>query len=239
MPSAPIHLGRISPTMALRVVTAVYRVVRDSTDTDEIVVAEEITAQEQLRYWLREGIFETEEGRRLWSQRPEFSATDLDTLRALPDDSLGREFARFLDDQSISLAGLAQGTPFTEGEDESYLMRRIRQCHDLWHVLLGLGTQGHEEVLVHCFSVAQTGFPYSLIVISLGSLKHMVLEGRWNTLRNDTRAAWNCGAGAKPILGVFWEERWDQPLAEVRRELGIEVIGSQSTSSAQQRSLPA
>ncbi|MDE0911881.1 MAG: Coq4 family protein [Myxococcota bacterium] len=232
MPAAPIHLGRVPAKQAKRVATALYRVLRDSTATDEIVVAEEITAQEQLRYWLRDGIFESEEGRRLYSQRPEIAATDLDTLRALPDDSLGREFARFLDDHSISLAGLAQGTPFTEGDDEAYLMRRIRQCHDLWHVLLGLGTEGHEEVLVHCFSVAQTGFPYSLIVIGLGSLKHMVLEGRWSTLRTETRAAWRCGANAAPILGVFWEERWSQPLAMVRRELGIEVIGAQAVAAA-------
>ncbi len=238
MPAAPIHLGRLPADRARRVATAVYRILRDSTATDEVVIAEEITAQEQLRFWLREGIFETEEGRRLWSERPEISETDLDSLRALPDGSLGREFARFLDDQSISLAGLAQGTPFTDGEEESYLMRRIRQCHDLWHVLLGVGTQGHEEVLVHCFSVAQTGFPYSLMVISLGSLKHMVLEGRWNTLRHDTRAAWRSGANAAPILGIFWEDRWSQPLETVRHELGIEVIGT-TFPKDRQRSLTA
>ena len=238
MPAAPIHLGRIPADRARRVATAVYRILRDSTATDEVVIAEEITAQEQLRFWLREGIFETEEGRRLWSERPEISETNLDSLRALSDGSLGREFARFLDDQSISLAGLAQGTPFTDGEEESYLMRRIRQCHDLWHVLLGVGTQGHEEVLVHCFSVAQTGFPYSLMIISLGSLKHMVLEGRWNTLRHDTRAAWRSGANAAPILGIFWEDRWSQPLEAVRRELGIEVIGT-TFPKDRQRSLTA
>ena len=90
--------------------------------------------------------------------------------------------------------------------------------------------QAKRVATVHCFSVAQTGFPYSLIVIGLGSLKHMVLEGRWSTLRTETRAAWRCGANAAPILGVFWEERWSQPLAMVRRELGIEVIGAQAAA---------
>ena len=225
MPAAPIHLGRVPAPRARRVATAIFRILRDSTLTDEVVIAEEITAQQQLRYWLREGIFETEEGRRLWEAKPEISDTDLDSLRALPEGALGREFARFIDDQSISLEGLAQGTPYTEGDEESYLMRRIRQCHDLWHVLLGVGTQGHEEVLIHCFSVAQTGFPYSLMVVGLGSVKHMILEGRWKTLRDDTRAAWRSGANAAPILGVFWEERWSQPLEAVRRELGIEALG--------------
>jgi len=237
MPAAPIHLGRVPATQARRVAKALYRVLRDSTATDEIVIAEEITAQAQLRYWLAAGIFETEEGRRLCAQRPEIAHTDMESLRVLPDGSLGREFARFLDDQSISLAGLAQGTPYTEGDTEAYLMRRIRQCHDLWHVLLGLGTKGHEEVLVHCFSIAQTGFPYSGIVISFGALKHMVLEGRWHTLRQETRAAWRCGAQAAPILAVFWEERWQQPLAAIREELGIEIIGHRATHSGEQGSL--
>ena len=60
MPAAPIHLGRVPAKQAKRVAAALYRVLRDSTATDEIVVAEEITAQEQLRYWLRDGIFESE-----------------------------------------------------------------------------------------------------------------------------------------------------------------------------------
>ena len=100
-------------------------------------------------------------------------------------------------------------------------MSRLRQCHDLWHVLIGLGTEGYEEVLVHCFSVAQTGLPYSTIIIGLGTIKHMVFEGRWSTLVHDTRAAYSSGSNARPILAAYWERRWDQPLRDVRREFGI------------------
>ena len=194
MAAAPIHITWLPPSRAGRVARATGRVLRNSDQTGEIIVAEEITAQAQLAYWVRSGIFERGEGRDLLHDRAEIADTDLDTLRALPEHSLGREFARFLDREGIRLEGLAQPTPYTPGEAEAYLMRRMRQSHDLWHVLLGLGTQGHQEVLVHCFSVAQTGLPYSLGIIFMGAIKHMVLEGRWRVLPG-TRGAPTVPAG--------------------------------------------
>jgi ubiquinone biosynthesis protein COQ4 len=29
------------------------------------------------------------------------------------------------------------------------------------------------------------------------------------------------GANAKPLVGVYWEKRWEQGVGELRRELGI------------------
>ena len=221
MSAAPIHLGWIPPVRAARLAGSLARVLWDSKRTDEIVVGEEIFCQAQLGYWVRAGVFESGEGAQLLRDRAEIATADLDQLRALPDATLGREFARFLDEQGISLSGLAQPTPYTAEEHASYLMKRVRQSHDLWHVLLGLGTEGHEEVLVHCFSLAQTGFPYSVIIIGLGSIKHMLLEGRWDTLTRQTRAAYRIGRQTAPLLTAYWEQRWDQPLQAVRREFGI------------------
>ena len=225
MAAAPIHITWLPPSRAGRVARATGRVLRNSDQTGEIIVAEEITAQAQLAYWVRSGIFERGEGRDLLHDRAEIADTDLDTLRALPEHSLGREFARFLDREGIRLEGLAQPTPYTPGEAEAYLMRRMRQSHDLWHVLLGLGTQGHQEVLVHCFSVAQTGLPYSLGIIFMGAIKHMVLEGRWRVLTRDTRRAYRRGCQAAPLLTAYWERRWERPLEEVRREFGVVPMG--------------
>ena len=224
MAAAPIHFEGLSFERSVRLLRAIGRVLLDSEKTSEIVVAEEITAQAQLRYWVKSGLFERGEGPELLRGRPEITSLDLDTLRALPAGTLGSEFARFLDENEIQLAGLGQPTPYTEGDAESYLMRRIRQCHDLWHLLLGVGTQGHQEILVHCFSVAQTGFPYSLAVISMGSVKHMLLEGRFKTLTRDTRRAYRSGRDAKPLLTAYWERRWERPLDAVRREFGVVPI---------------
>jgi ubiquinone biosynthesis protein Coq4 len=74
---------------------------------------------------------------------------------------------------------------------------------------------------VHCFSIAQTGFPASVAIVGLGAIKHMVLEGRWSVLAHDTRAAYRRGCDAAPMLAAYWERRWEQPLDAVRREFGI------------------
>ncbi|MEM7411091.1 MAG: Coq4 family protein [Myxococcota bacterium] len=221
MPAAPIHWSIPSGSRFWRTGQAITRVLRDSTRTDEIVVAEEILAQRQLRYWVESGVFEYGEGRALFEDRPEICQTSVDDLRALAEGTLGREFARFLDFHGLGLEALDLPAPYTPGEAEAYLMKRLRGCHDIWHTLIGAGTHGHEEVLVHCFSVAQTGLPYSVAIIGLGAIKPMVLEGRWSTLLRDTRRAYRCGRDARSILTAYWERRWDQPLDEVRREFGI------------------
>ena len=224
MPAAPIHLGSLPWPRLKRAALSLFRLLADSENTDEVVIGEEITSQGQLAYWLENGIFDSKDGQALLRERALIAETNLDDLRVMEDGSLGREFARFLDDQNICLDGLNQPTPYTEGETESYLMRRVRQSHDLWHVLLGLGTRGHEEVLVHCFSVAQTGFPFSWIIIFFGALKHMVLERRWSVLTQETRRAYRYGQEASPILTAYWERRWELPLADVRKEFGIQPL---------------
>lgn len=211
----------LSPRDAGRFALAIGRIVLDSEATGEVVVAEEITAQRQLRFWIESGIFEHGEGPSLLRDRPEIAETNVDFLRSLPAGTLGRSFADFLDRHGICLEGLAQPTPFTEDDRASYLMRRIRQSHDIWHVLLGLGTEGHEEVLVHCFSIAQTGFPNSTMIIGFGALKHFVLERRWRGLSSDLYRAWRLGCDAAPLLTVRWEDRWEQPLERVREELRL------------------
>ncbi len=224
--AAPMHMSWLSPWEAGRVALAIARILRDSEATDEVVVAEEITAQRQLRFWIETGIFESGDGASLLCDRPEIAETDVDFLRGLPKGSLGRSFAEFLDNEGISLSGLAQPTPFTQDALASYLMRRIRQSHDIWHVLLGLGTQGHEEVLLHCFSIAQTGFPNSTMIIGLGALKHFVLEGRWQGLSSDIYRAWRSGCDAAPLLTVRWEDRWEQPLTAVRQDLHLTPLNA-------------
>ena len=96
-----------------------------------------VTAQAQLEHLVDTGVFDTGEGRELLEARPHLADADLDALRALPDATLGREWVRFLDDHGLDPSLTKQPTPFTEDDRCAYLMHRIRQSHDLWHVLIG------------------------------------------------------------------------------------------------------
>lgn len=225
MAHASIHWTPLTPDRARTVARCTMRVLRNSSRTLDIVTVEEITAQAQLAHLLERGTFATDEGRALLADRPHLADADCDALRALEDGSLGREWIRFCDRHRLSLALTKQPTPYTRDDDAAYVLHRIRQSHDLWHVLLGVGVRGHEEVLVHAFSLAQTGLPSSVAIVLLGALKHMVLERRWPVLTRDLYGAYRRGARAAPLLAVYWERHLARPLSDVRAELAVEPIG--------------
>jgi ubiquinone biosynthesis protein COQ4 len=219
-----VHFTPLSRERARTVLECTARVLRDSNRTLDIVAVEEITGQAQLAHLLERGTFETPEGRALMRERPHLADVDQDALRALPDGTLGREWIRFLDRHSLSLDLTKQPTPYTEDDRAAYLLQRIRQSHDLWHVLIGVGVRGHEEVLVHSFSLAQTGLPASIAIIFFGAIKHMVLEKRWSVLRRDLLAAHRRGRKAASLLAVYWERHLEEPLDRVRERYGIEPM---------------
>lgn len=217
----PLHWTPLAGERARTVLECTRRVLADSNQTLDIVTVEEITAQAQLAYLVGRGVFDTGEGRALLADRPHLADTDLTAMRALPAGTLGREWARFLDDHRLDPSLTKQPTPYTDDPVCAYLMHRIRQAHDLWHVLLELGTRGHEEVLVHSFSLAQTGLPSSVAIVVLGALKHMVLERRFHVLRHDVLRAHRRGVQAAPLLAVYWERHLERPLDAVRAELHV------------------
>ncbi len=221
MAHASIHLPALTRDHGKTLWGCITRVLADSNRTEDIIVAEEIASQRQLRALRDSGLFDSGEGAELLRERPVLADTDLDQLRALPEGTLGREFVAFLDRYDLDYELTRQPTPYTDDPDAAYLLHRIRQSHDLWHTLLGLGVEGYEEVLVHAFSLAQTGFPSSVLIVGLGGVKHMVLERRWRQLREGVPRAYALGAQAAPLVPVVWERRWEEPLEAIRRQFRI------------------
>lgn len=208
-----------------RVGVAVVRVLGDSTKTHEIHRVEEITGRPRFRAIIAE-LVATPEGRRLLDERPELSSThvDFDALRRLPDTTLGGAYVRHLDGNGITADYQAAATRHVDDPDMAYLMRRFRQTHDVWHALLGIGITGHEEVLIHWFSFGQLRLPVSALIMVFGTMKHLVLEQRWDALRRSTREAYQSGRDAEPLLPVVWEDIWEQPIADVRARYRIRPL---------------
>jgi ubiquinone biosynthesis protein COQ4 len=201
---------------------AIVRTLADSERTGEIQRVEEITGRRHYRRLMR-ALADSDEGRELLRDRPELDAqhVDFDMLRRLPPDSLGGAYVRHLDANGLSADSQATRTTYIDDPDMAYWMRRFRQCHDVWHALIGLGINGHEEVLVHAFSWGQLRLPVSALVVFFGSLKHMVLEARWRALRHALAEAYRNGRDAEPLLPVYWERMWALPLDEVRRQYRV------------------
>lgn len=210
---------------AYRVGLAVVRVMGDSTKTHEIHRVEEITGRPRFRA-LHAELAASPEGRRLLDERPELSSERVDygALRRLPATTLGGAYARHLDDNGITADYQAAATRHVDDPDMAYLMRRFRQTHDVWHALLGLGIAGHEEVVIHAFSYGQLRLPVSAMIMFFGSIKHILLEQRWGTLRHSMRDAYRAGREAAPLMRVVWEDLWERPIDHVRAAYGIHPL---------------
>ncbi len=76
-------------------------------------------------------------------------------LERLPDGSLGREYARFIQSNGITPLKtlLAMGEPTTTVQ---YLFRRAYKLHDLMHVVLGADASVLGEVRIVSFTLGQT-----------------------------------------------------------------------------------
>lgn len=207
------------------VARAVVRVLGDSNLTHEIHRVEEITGRPSYRRLLAE-LRDDPDGKRLLAEQPELSSelVDYDALRRMPPTTLGGAYVRHLDGNKITADYQAARTRHIDDPDMAYLMRRFRQTHDVWHALLDLGITGHEEVVIHAFSWGQMRLPVSAMVVAFGSMKHIVLERRWGALRHSLREAYEVGRDAEPLIKVYWEDQWAEPLEAVRARYNVRPL---------------
>jgi ubiquinone biosynthesis protein COQ4 len=165
-------------------------------------------------------------GQRLLAERLPLAAvlSDRAALAALPDGSLGRAYLAFVEQQGISPEGIVAASeiggarPKDLDPDMVYVGDRMRDAHDLWHVVTGYGTDLVGEAALLAFSYAQTKNPGVLLVVLLGALR-FAKEQRdvmWDGYKRGARVAW--------LPAVEWETLLSRPLEQVRRQLEIDSL---------------
>ncbi len=108
------------------------------------------------------------------------------------------------------------------GDDVGYLAERGFQLHDMFHVLTGYDTTPLGEVRVVSFTVAQTPFPYPAFIIASRPLQCALYKPKLLPVLMDAiTEGWALGRRAKSLLTVRWEEFWERPLTELRREYDL------------------
>lgn len=140
-------------------------------------------------------------------------SVDFDRLRALPADTLGGAYARYLDEHRLD-PDLFQAPPGLPPVAR-FVVQRIRQTHDVWHVLTGYAPDVAGELALQGFSYAQIRAPSAAIIAVFGTLVRAPREaGRvWEGFRR--------GRDATFLPVVRFEDLWDRRLDELRLELGI------------------
>ncbi len=150
---------------------------------------------------------------------------DPDALLQYPAGSLGHEFGKAMKAHDFNpefYRDYYGSEPYTFENDEQYLRFRIRQIHDLVHVLTGFGmTDIPGELGMQAFNAAQTRRPFSLALVGFGLLRIVLKPDELPaTLRQIARGL-AIGYSADQLLAHRFEEQWDKPLSVWRRELGL------------------
>jgi len=153
--------------------------------------------------------------------------SDRDALERLPEGSLGRVYAEFTRAEAISPQGLVDASlaappePLDASPDRLRFAARLRDSHDLWHMVTGYGRDLIGEAALLAFTYRQTGNR---------GIGLIVLAAYWKAGRDlpDARAmirdAYRRAGRADWLPAADWESLLERPLEEVRRELRVEAV---------------
>jgi ubiquinone biosynthesis protein COQ4 len=204
---------------------ALQTLLRDPDDTKQAFrVIEALGGPATERMYRR--FARTALGGQILRERRQLLAALKDTakLEALPEGSVGRAYLDFLRSQELTAAGLVSASENGTARDEldpehRVFADRLRDMHDLWHVVTGYRGDLVGEAAVLAFSFAQTKNPGVGLIAFAGFLKLGVVPGG----RKLVAEAFARGVRAKWLVAVDWEALLARPLADVRRELGIDA----------------
>jgi ubiquinone biosynthesis protein COQ4 len=158
---------------------------------------------------------------RLWQERYCPVRYNLDELLALGSETLGGFYARHMKARGLR-------PDFYEDVEPThklhFLRLRMRQTHDIWHTLSGFDTDPIGEVGLQGFYFGQFTNGQSALIVA-GAILKSIVRRRYGELEKFVETfceGFHNGRSARPLLGVKWEQFWEEPLEDVRRRFAIE-----------------
>ncbi len=221
----------------LRYLLAVWRTLRDPTDTYEVAIVEMGFARSRLgrRFARWENVVETLRGDprtapALLARRP-CQPIDLDALAGKPDGTLGRVFAEHCRARKLN-PNLGYIPP---DSDVDWLLHHLALTHDIWHVVTGWGNDETGEYGLGNFYIAQLSAPFFGYLLGLAAISTAFRRRSFRDFMEALVAGYQMGKQAEPLFGVEWPTLWDLPLADVRARFGLagaRVVGEGIRSAA-------
>lgn len=163
-------------------------------------------------------------------ERQRLGRIDRARLAALPEGTLGRTYADWMTAMNLDPASI----PALPARDElEYLPAHLYETHDIWHVVTGFGPDIAGELGLQAFYLAQVEGPLPLAILSAGMLNSIGNTDDVERRMDEIVRGWQLGRKARPLFGVRWDEMWSRPLAEIRREFGVDASAPAATVAAQ------
>lgn len=160
-------------------------------------------------------------GRRILRDRPRITSETLKLpyLRSLPENSVGRAYATWLDREGVTPDTRSQ-VHYIDDEECAYVMQRYRECHDFYHAVTGLPTFVEGELALKALEFLNTLLP--MTGLSLAAYVRMKPAEKERFLSLHLPWAMRSGLASKELINVYWEEVLLKDVRELRAELDIE-----------------
>jgi ubiquinone biosynthesis protein COQ4 len=211
----------------LRAARAVKKLIADKEDT---ILAFEV-AQALSGNSLSSGyhrLLSTPEGGRQAYLAIEFAdkLQDRDWVAQFAPGTVGAAYRDFIAPRGLSAYGLAEESRGLADVDidaphpVAWYARRLRDVHDIWHVLTGYGTDALGEGCVLAFTHAQVGnLGVALLATAVGHEFGKAKDGE--PYARAIRQAWIHGRRTRWLPALDYETLFAQPLLSARAQLGI------------------
>jgi ubiquinone biosynthesis protein COQ4 len=219
-PHNPIHWGQAFK--------ALVTLANDTSRTDQVfTIISALSGDSFERTY--QAFKKTDYGQKLLGERPSLADTlaDREKLRAMPEGSLGRAYLAFMEAGELTSDGLVDAQKNGRDPNEAldldearrYVADRVRDQHDLWHVLTDYGCDETGEIANLWFSVGQFGNPGMAFIAFFGTIDGAVHS--WFSWPRYCMRAYRRGRDASRLVSEPIEEMLALPIDAARRKLGI------------------
>jgi ubiquinone biosynthesis protein Coq4 len=161
---------------------------------------------------------------RMWQEQYCPAPYDVDQLMTLSPSTLGGAYARHMTRRGLR----PDYYDAVEARHKfHYLRLRVRQTHDIWHVLTGFDTDPVGELGLQGFYFGQVTNGLSAVLLAGGIFK-CLFTGRYADLEHFISVfceGYHNGRAAHFLLEVRWEQLWSEPLDSLRQRYGIIATG--------------
>jgi ubiquinone biosynthesis protein COQ4 len=221
-PDAELPRPRRNWGVALK---ALRRVLDDKEDTGQVFeLLGALNGDSSSRNYAR--LLRTRTGGRLAYDRVELAPRLMDDawLDGFADGTVGAAYREFVRSENLSADGLVEisrqrGGRIDERHPLAWFGRRMRDSHDIWHILSGYHRDATGEACLVAFSYGQTG-ALGWAVLAIGAAlrpragsRAPYVKALWQGYQRGKFAAWLPGQDYEALLA--------EPLEAARARLGI------------------
>ncbi|MDQ8027658.1 MAG: Coq4 family protein [Brevundimonas sp.] len=228
--ASPVRAStRLKPrkVQPLRAFRALRRLIANKEDTAQVFEIMNALAGGSVRRGYQKMLEESEGARQAYLMTELADRLqDRAWLETCPAGSVGEAYLAFIDERNLSAYGLADesrkvaDTEIDAAHPHAWYARRLRDVHDIWHILTGYRTDALGEACVVAFSLPQTGSP-GFGLIAAGVAVQFARARTGYPCARSVFEAWRRGRKAGWLPALDYEALMMEPLTSARSRLGL------------------